>query len=215
MKDFHDGAPPPPKAPKIPLPRCEEPLLEPGTYELEYVDYRTAKFMGFKPRVEVRFGVLDSRYPAKPTVKRHYNVFSIEGDPAPFGRFVPKGTSSHLVREYLTVFPDAPELDLDRFRDVRVLGSIVTVGTDEHGNPTSSNFADYSVLSISDIPQFERIVMETPTPLNPLGAKGIGEAGTIGSTPAVHNAVCDALARSGVRHIDMPTTSEKVWRAIT
>ena len=62
---------------------------------------------------------------------------------------------------------------------------------------------------------FERIVMETPTPLNPLGAKGIGEAGTIGSTPAVHNAVCDALARSGVRHIDMPTTSEKVWRAIT
>lgn len=86
---------------------------------------------------------------------------------------------------------------------------------DEHGNPTSSNFADYSVLSISDIPQFERIVMETPTPLNPLGAKGIGEAGTIGSTPAVHNAVCNALAPYGVRHIDMPTTPEKVWRAIS
>ena len=86
---------------------------------------------------------------------------------------------------------------------------------DEHGNPTASNFADYSVLSIAEVPQFERIVMETPTPLNPLGAKGIGESGTVGSTPAVHNAVCDALAPYGVRHIDMPTTPEKVWLAIT
>ena len=86
---------------------------------------------------------------------------------------------------------------------------------DEYGNPTASNFADYAVLSIAEVPQFERIVMETPTPLNPLGAKGIGESGTIGSTPAVHNAVCDALAPYGVRHVDMPTTPEKVWRAIT
>jgi carbon-monoxide dehydrogenase large subunit len=55
---------------------------------------------------------------------------------------------------------------------------------------------------------------ETPTPLNPLGAKGIGEAATIGSTPAVQNAVIDALAHLGVRHIDMPCTPERVWRAI-
>jgi carbon-monoxide dehydrogenase large subunit len=51
--------------------------------------------------------------------------------------------------------------------------------------------------------------------VNPLGVKGIGEAGTIGATPAVHNAVIDALAHLGVRHIDMPTTPEKVWTAIT
>ncbi len=55
---------------------------------------------------------------------------------------------------------------------------------------------------------------ETPTPLNPLGAKGIGEAATIGSTPAVQNAVIDALAHLGVRHIDMPCTPERVWAAI-
>jgi aerobic carbon-monoxide dehydrogenase large subunit len=55
--------------------------------------------------------------------------------------------------------------------------------------------------------------METPTHVNELGAKGIGESGTIGSTPAVQNAVIDALAHLGVRHIDMPTTAEKVWRA--
>jgi carbon-monoxide dehydrogenase large subunit len=60
---------------------------------------------------------------------------------------------------------------------------------------------------------FERIPMETLTPLNPLGAKGIGEAGTIGSTPAVQNAVIDALSHLGVRHVDMPCTPERVWRA--
>ena len=56
--------------------------------------------------------------------------------------------------------------------------------------------------------------METPTPVNPLGAKGIGESGTIGATPAVHNAVVDALAHFGVREVDMPANGENVWRAI-
>jgi carbon-monoxide dehydrogenase large subunit len=55
---------------------------------------------------------------------------------------------------------------------------------------------------------------ETPTPLNPLGAKGIGEAATVGSTPAVQNAVIDACAHLGVRHIDLPCTPERVWRAL-
>jgi carbon-monoxide dehydrogenase large subunit len=57
--------------------------------------------------------------------------------------------------------------------------------------------------------------METPTPLNPLGAKGIGESGTIGATPALQSAVVDALAHLGIRHIDMPATPERIWRAIT
>jgi carbon-monoxide dehydrogenase large subunit len=56
--------------------------------------------------------------------------------------------------------------------------------------------------------------METPTPKNELGAKGIGESGTIGATPAVQNAVVDALGHLGVRHVDMPATPERVWRAI-
>jgi carbon-monoxide dehydrogenase large subunit len=56
--------------------------------------------------------------------------------------------------------------------------------------------------------------METPTFINPLGAKGIGESGTIGSTPAVQSAVIDAVSHLGVRHIDMPTTAERVWNAI-
>ena len=56
--------------------------------------------------------------------------------------------------------------------------------------------------------------METPTPRNPLGAKGIGEAGTIGATPAVQNAVIDAVHHLGVRHIDMPCTANRVWAAL-
>jgi carbon-monoxide dehydrogenase large subunit len=86
---------------------------------------------------------------------------------------------------------------------------------DDDGNPLTSNLADYGMPSAADVPSYEVHSTETPTPLNPLGAKGIGEAATIGSTPAVQNAVIDAIAHLGVRHLDMPCTSERVWRAIT
>jgi len=85
---------------------------------------------------------------------------------------------------------------------------------DVDGNPITSNLADYAFISAAELPNFEVVHMETPTPHNPLGAKGIGESGTIGSTPAVQSAVIDAVSHLGVRHIDMPTTAERVWRAI-
>jgi aerobic carbon-monoxide dehydrogenase large subunit len=66
----------------------------------------------------------------------------------------------------------------------------------------------------ADTISFEASNTETPTPLNELGAKGIGESGTIGSTPAVQSAVVDALRHLGVRHIDIPCTPERVWRAV-
>ena len=85
---------------------------------------------------------------------------------------------------------------------------------DGDGNPITSNLADYAFISAAELPSVEVVHMETPTPINPLGAKGIGESGTIGSTPAVQSAVIDAVRHLGVRHIDMPTTAEKVWAAI-
>ena len=85
---------------------------------------------------------------------------------------------------------------------------------DDAGNPVTANFMDYGIISSAELPYFDRIPMETTTPLNPLGAKGIGESGTIGATPAVQNAVIDALSHLGVRHIDIPVTSERVWTAI-
>jgi carbon-monoxide dehydrogenase large subunit len=85
---------------------------------------------------------------------------------------------------------------------------------DDDGNPVTSNLAEYAIASAAELPLFEVHSTETPTPLNPLGAKGIGEASTIGSTPAVQNAVVDALAHLGVRHVDLPCTPERVWRTI-
>jgi carbon-monoxide dehydrogenase large subunit len=85
---------------------------------------------------------------------------------------------------------------------------------DEDGQPTTATFADYGMPSAADVPPLEAHNTETPTPLNPLGAKGIGESATIGSTPAVQNAVVDAVSHLGVRHIDMPCTASRVWQAI-
>ncbi|GAB3300880.1 molybdopterin-dependent oxidoreductase [Epidermidibacterium keratini] len=85
---------------------------------------------------------------------------------------------------------------------------------DEDGNPVTMALSDYGVPSAVDLCDFTALNTETPAPGNPIGAKGIGESGTIGATPAVHSAVIDALAHLGVRHIDMPCTPEKVWRAV-
>ncbi len=85
---------------------------------------------------------------------------------------------------------------------------------DGEGNPLTSTLTDYAMPSAAELPSFEASNTETPSPRNPLGAKGIGESGTIGSTPAVQSAVIDALAHLGVRHIDIPCTPERVWRAM-
>ena len=85
---------------------------------------------------------------------------------------------------------------------------------DGQGNPRSASLLDYQIPSIGEIPEVVTATTETPSPNNPLGAKGIGEAGTIGSTPAVQNAVVDALSHLGIRHLDMPLTPERVWAAI-
>jgi carbon-monoxide dehydrogenase large subunit len=85
---------------------------------------------------------------------------------------------------------------------------------DDEANPMTDNFVTYPIVSAADLPPIELVGMATPTPINPLGAKGIGESGTIGSTPAVHNAVIDALSHLGVRHVDMPASPQRLWEAI-
>jgi carbon-monoxide dehydrogenase large subunit len=85
---------------------------------------------------------------------------------------------------------------------------------DDSGNPLTPSLAEYTIPAAADLPSFELLHRQTPSPNNALGAKGIGEAGTVGSTPAVQNAVIDALSHLGVRHIDLPLTPERVWRAI-
>ena len=85
---------------------------------------------------------------------------------------------------------------------------------DEDGNPLTSTLADYAAITATELPSFELLASQTPTTLNPLGVKGIGKAGTIGATPAIQNAVVDAVSHLGIRHIDMPATPQRVWTAI-
>jgi carbon-monoxide dehydrogenase large subunit len=85
---------------------------------------------------------------------------------------------------------------------------------DEQGNPLANNLVNYLVPSAADLPAFDVSTNETPTTINVLGAKGIGQGGAIGAAPAVQNAVIDALAAFGVRHLDMPLTPQRVYEAI-
>jgi aerobic carbon-monoxide dehydrogenase large subunit len=85
---------------------------------------------------------------------------------------------------------------------------------DDSGNLTTGTFVDYTLPSAADLPSFTTERTETPSTTNPLGVKGVGEAGTIASTPAVINAIVDALRPFGVDDIRMPATPERVWRAI-
>jgi carbon-monoxide dehydrogenase large subunit len=85
---------------------------------------------------------------------------------------------------------------------------------DEDGNLKNPTFMDYLVPSAAELPSFTLDHTTTPSPTNPIGAKGVGEAGTIASTPAVMNAIADALSPYGITDIEMPATPQRVWEAI-
>jgi carbon-monoxide dehydrogenase large subunit len=89
------------------------------------------------------------------------------------------------------------------------------VGYDEYGQPLAVNFYDYHLPSAQDVPRVESALLETPSPFNPLGAKGIGEGGSIGTPAALANAVADALSPLGIRHLDPPFTPSRVWEAMS
>jgi carbon-monoxide dehydrogenase large subunit len=85
---------------------------------------------------------------------------------------------------------------------------------DEDGQLLTGSFLDYALPRATDFPRFELHATVTPTPVNPFGAKGVGEAGTLGATPCIVNAAVDALSGFGVTHVDMMLRPEKLWRII-
>jgi aerobic carbon-monoxide dehydrogenase large subunit len=85
---------------------------------------------------------------------------------------------------------------------------------EDSGQLLTASFMDYAMPRADDFPDFEVESNPVPTKLNPLGAKGAGEAGTVGALPAVMNAIIDALAPLGVADLEMPATPERVWRAL-
>ena len=96
------------------------------------------------------------------------------------------------------------------------VGQALTEGAvyDENGQLLTGTLTEYAIPKADLVPTIVQDRTVTPTPVNPLGIKGAGEAGTIASTPAVVNAVVDALSHLGVKHIDMPLTPQRVWAAM-
>jgi carbon-monoxide dehydrogenase large subunit len=88
------------------------------------------------------------------------------------------------------------------------------VGHDESGQPLAVNLYDYHLPTAFSVPEIRSELRQTPSPLNPLGAKGVGEGGSIGTPAAIANAVVDALSPLGIRHLDPPYTPSRVWEAI-
>jgi carbon-monoxide dehydrogenase large subunit len=86
---------------------------------------------------------------------------------------------------------------------------------DQSGNPLTSTLLDYPLASIDQFCQFELVENTVPSSFNDQGYKAVGESGPIGATPAVHNAVIDAISHFGVDHIDLPVTPQKVWQALS
>jgi carbon-monoxide dehydrogenase large subunit len=155
---------------------------------------------------------------------------SVETDFRPKGETYPFGTHVAVVE----IDVETGEIRILRFLSVddcgRVLNPLLVEGQihggiaqgigqalfecavhDEQGNLITGNLMEYALPRAESLPSYECHRTETPTPVNPLGAKGVGEAATIGSTPAVVNAVVDALSHKGVRHVDTPLTPEKIW----
>ncbi len=198
-------------------------LLEADPADLLVDVSRAALHVAGSPDAAVTFAALAAQEPL-----RVQGFFGAAGATFPFGAHVAvvevdTATGKAVLKRVVTV-DDAGTILNPLLAEGQRHGGIAQgaaqalyeeVLFDKDGNPLTSTLATYPFLSATEVPSFELVAMETPTPYNSLGAKGIGEAGTIGSTPAVHNAVIDAVAHLGVRHIDMPTTPERVWTAIT
>jgi carbon-monoxide dehydrogenase large subunit len=152
-------------------------------------------------------------------------TFSVPGEVYPFGAYVvvvdvERETGEVRILRFVAV-DDAGRIINPLLAEGQVIGAIVQgLGQalveeavyDETGQLVTGTFGDYAMLRAAHAPEVTAEFIETLSPFNPLGAKGIGEAGTVGTPPVVVNAVVDALAPLGVRHIDLPLTQEKLWR---
>ena len=145
----------------------------------------------------------------------------------PFGSYIAvvdidSGTGEVKVRRFLAV-DDCGNIINPMIVEGQIHGGLTQglapslfeeISYDDEGNITGGSFMDYLVPTAVETPNWETDKTVTPSPHHPLGAKGVGESPTVGAPPAIANAVVDALSHLGVRHIDIPLTPEKVWRAI-
>jgi carbon-monoxide dehydrogenase large subunit len=162
----------------------------------------------------------------EPTLKE-IAIFDPRGFTSPFG--------VHIAA--VEIDPDTGAITIDRFIAVDDCGNLINpelangqihggvaqaigqalyehLSWDEDGQPMSASLMQYAVPRAHHMPRLETGHTVTPSPLNPLGVKGVGESGAIGPQPAIVNAVMDAVRRHGVQNLDMPLTPAKVWMAL-
>jgi carbon-monoxide dehydrogenase large subunit len=157
----------------------------------------------------------------------HENRFEPGGDAVPFGTTIAvvrvDRETGRVALERLVAVDDCGTVINHLIVDGQIAGSLTQgvaqalyerVLYDDDGQLLTASLLDYAVPTAHMVPKYELDLTETPSPNNPLGAKGIGESGCVGAPPAVVNAVLDALAPLGITNLDMPLTSDKVWRAI-
>ncbi len=145
----------------------------------------------------------------------------------PFGSYIcvvdiDRGTGEVKIRRFVAV-DDCGNIINPMIVDGQIHGGLTMgmapalleeISYDENGNIQGGSFMDYLLPTAMETPNWETDKTTTPSPHHPLGAKGVGESATVGAPPAIANAVVDALAHLGVRHIDIPITPEKVWRIL-
>ena len=165
------------------------------------------------PGIEPAFGERAAFAPARPSFPNGSHACEIEIDPE---------TGTVTLLRYCAV-DDAGTIMNPLLLDGQIHGGIVqglgqvlmeNIVWDPSGQPVAASFLDYAMPRADSAPFFELETNVVPTNANPLGVKGVGEAGTVGALPCVMNAIVDALAPLGVRTLDMPATPERVWRAI-
>jgi carbon-monoxide dehydrogenase large subunit len=142
----------------------------------------------------------------------------------PFGSYIcvvdiDRGTGEVKVRRFVAV-DDCGNIINPMIVDGQIHGGLAMglapalleeISYDDNGNISGGSFMDYLLPTAMETPKWETAKTVTPSPHHPLGAKGVGESATVGAPPAIANAVVDALAHLGVRHVDIPITPEKVW----
>ena len=145
----------------------------------------------------------------------------------PFGSYIcvvdiDRGTGEVKIRRFVAV-DDCGNIINPMIVDGQIHGGLTMgmapalleeISYDENGNIPGGSFMDYLLPTAMETPHWETDKTVTPSPHHPLGAKGVGESATVGAPPAIVNAVVDALAHLGVRHIDIPITPEKVWKLL-
>ena len=196
-------------------------VWEPGKFSVKGAPSRS------KTIQEIAFAAYTNHPPGMEAGLEAVNYYDPPNLTFPFGSYIcvvdiDRGTGMVKIRRFVAV-DDCGNIINPMIVDGQIHGGLTMgmapalleeISYDENGNNQAGSFMDYLLPTAVESPSWETYKTVTPSPHHPLGAKGVGESATVGAPPAIANAVVDALAHLGVKHIDIPITPEKVWRIL-